>query len=512
MRNLFRKLVNQNNKKIVSVLAGVVIISCLITTVCLGCGLNNKELIKSFKSDNSIVKSIEKRQDLQCNNESKNCNNSIKNNKSNDCNNSVKNNDSNDCNNSVKNNNSNGCNNSIKNNQSNDCNNSMNCQEVTSEDLYDFVEIGENLNQSCNVQNVQQSCDISRNESSDCENSDCENSECENPTDSKDPGDTSVTKDISNEKQIEGDIQKSENEDNKTIPQNPYNKDYKLNYNTQCDRKDAECDNANCLNTDENYEDSCNNKSSNCTKSNCLTENQKRMLEEYLGDLSKYSNLFSEYCNNGSCNIKVITGNNNCSLEDYLNNVINNDTNSNENTIADNNVNTNDNPNVNTNDNSNANTNNNPNVNTNDNPNVNTNGNPNEDNNSHTSNSQTTQYIDEVIRLVNVERNKAGLPSVTKNANACMAANVRANEIITSFSHTRPNGKDCFSVLSEYNINYRACGENIAMGQKTPEEVMEAWMNSSGHRANILSANFSQIGVGVVYSQGRYYWAQMFLG
>lgn len=125
---------------------------------------------------------------------------------------------------------------------------------------------------------------------------------------------------------------------------------------------------------------------------------------------------------------------------------------------------------------------------------------------------QNTAFVDEVIRLVNQERAKAGLPALSKNSSLCTVANVRAGEIITVFDHTRPNGKNCFSILSEYNIMYRAAGENIAWGQTSPQQVMEGWMNSPGHRANILSANFSEIGVGVVYSGGRYYWAQMFIG
>lgn len=120
------------------------------------------------------------------------------------------------------------------------------------------------------------------------------------------------------------------------------------------------------------------------------------------------------------------------------------------------------------------------------------------------------QYVDEVIRLVNEERSKKGLALLKKNETLCQAATVRSNEITSVFSHTRPNGSSCFTVVDEYNISYVALGENIAMGQKTPQEVMNSWMNSQGHRENILSGNFSEIGVGVVYYKQSYYWTQIF--
>ena len=118
-------------------------------------------------------------------------------------------------------------------------------------------------------------------------------------------------------------------------------------------------------------------------------------------------------------------------------------------------------------------------------------------------------YAAKVAELVNVERAKAGLPALTLDAAASQAAQVRAAEIRTSFSHTRPSGKNCFTALAEAGVNYRAAGENIASGQKTPEEVVTAWMNSEGHRKNILSPNFTGIGVG--YLEGNY-WTQFFIG
>lgn len=123
----------------------------------------------------------------------------------------------------------------------------------------------------------------------------------------------------------------------------------------------------------------------------------------------------------------------------------------------------------------------------------------------------SSAYVDEVIRLVNIERNKEGLTSLSKNVTLCEAAQTRASEIITVFDHTRPDGTSCFTVTDDYKIRWTAIGENIAKGQKSPQEVVEAWMNSPGHRANILNSNFNQIGVGVVQSGGYYYWTQLFI-
>lgn len=120
-------------------------------------------------------------------------------------------------------------------------------------------------------------------------------------------------------------------------------------------------------------------------------------------------------------------------------------------------------------------------------------------------------YAEQVVKLVNVERAKAGLPALTMQTDITSAANVRAKEIKQSFSHTRPNGSSFNSVLKEQGVSYRGAGENIAYGQKTPEQVMEGWMNSSGHRANILNANFKNIGVGYYQDErGVNYWVQLF--
>ena len=91
------------------------------------------------------------------------------------------------------------------------------------------------------------------------------------------------------------------------------------------------------------------------------------------------------------------------------------------------------------------------------------------------------------------------------------AALVRAKETEQSFSHTRPNGSSFSTALKEQGVSYRSSGENIAWGQKTPEDVMKAWMNSEGHRANILNARFTKIGVGYYQNaRGTNYWTQLF--
>lgn len=122
-----------------------------------------------------------------------------------------------------------------------------------------------------------------------------------------------------------------------------------------------------------------------------------------------------------------------------------------------------------------------------------------------------TDFAKEVLRLVNVERSKAGLQALSTTSALQNAADKRAKEIVSSFSHTRPNGTSFTTVLKEYSISYRAAGENIAWGQKTPAQVMDAWMNSSGHRANILGSQFGKVGIGVYKdAKGVYYWTQVF--
>lgn len=122
-----------------------------------------------------------------------------------------------------------------------------------------------------------------------------------------------------------------------------------------------------------------------------------------------------------------------------------------------------------------------------------------------------SSFGNQVLQLVNVERSKAGLSKLTMDSTLSAAAQKRAVEIETSFSHTRPNGTKFSTVLAEYGISYRTSGENLAYGQRSPEEVVNGWMNSPGHRANILNGNFNKIGIGVHQgSNGTIYWSQLF--
>lgn len=115
-----------------------------------------------------------------------------------------------------------------------------------------------------------------------------------------------------------------------------------------------------------------------------------------------------------------------------------------------------------------------------------------------------------ITELVNEHRAEAGLQPVEYSAALSEAAQVRAKEIQQSFAHTRPDGRYFSSVLKDFGISYRTCGENIAWGQKSPEEVVTAWMNSPGHRANILNANYTKLGVGCERNGNVNYFTQLF--
>ena len=120
-------------------------------------------------------------------------------------------------------------------------------------------------------------------------------------------------------------------------------------------------------------------------------------------------------------------------------------------------------------------------------------------------------FIKELVDLVNAERAKEGLAPLTIDLKVQAAAMVRAKECEQRFSHTRPNGTSFSTALKEQGGSYRSSGENIAWGQRSPKEVMKAWMNSSGHRANIMNPNFTTIGVGYYENaNGTDYWCQLF--
>ena len=124
-----------------------------------------------------------------------------------------------------------------------------------------------------------------------------------------------------------------------------------------------------------------------------------------------------------------------------------------------------------------------------------------------------SSYADEVIRLVNKEREKAGLSSLEANKELTSAAEVRAKEISKVFGHTRPDGNSFNTAAKEAGFDGDYIGENIAGGRMTPADVVEGWMNSEGHRKNILRPEYNYIGVAYLHkSNSEYgrYWVQIF--
>ena len=120
----------------------------------------------------------------------------------------------------------------------------------------------------------------------------------------------------------------------------------------------------------------------------------------------------------------------------------------------------------------------------------------------------------EVVRLVNAERAKRGLSMLSQNWEVSRVARYKSQDMIDKryFAHQSPTYGSPFVMLDNFGIKFSAAGENIAYGQRTPTEVMNAWMNSPGHRSNILSATYNQIGVGVAKAaNGTFYWTQMFI-
>ena len=121
-------------------------------------------------------------------------------------------------------------------------------------------------------------------------------------------------------------------------------------------------------------------------------------------------------------------------------------------------------------------------------------------------------YEREVIRLVNAERAKYGLAALTEDAALTRTARMKSQDMHDRgyFDHNSPTYGTPFQLMKSQGISYRTAGENIAMGYRTPEAVVNAWMNSAGHRANILNASYTKIGVGYVESGN--YWTQHFTG
>ena len=126
--------------------------------------------------------------------------------------------------------------------------------------------------------------------------------------------------------------------------------------------------------------------------------------------------------------------------------------------------------------------------------------------------SAVSAYEQKVVELTNQERAKNGLKPLALDTELSKVAREKSRDMQSKgyFSHTSPTYGSPFDMMKKFGISYRSAGENIAMGQRTPEEVVKAWMNSSGHRANILNSSYTHIGVGHVATGN--YWTQMFIG
>lgn len=128
--------------------------------------------------------------------------------------------------------------------------------------------------------------------------------------------------------------------------------------------------------------------------------------------------------------------------------------------------------------------------------------------------SSVTTLENQVIRLTNIERSKRGLPTLKANWQLSRVARYKSQDMINKnyFAHQSPTYGSPFDMMQAFGLRFASAGENIAMGQRSPQEVMTAWMNSPGHRGNILSTSFTEIGVGLAKDKyGRYYWTQMFI-
>lgn len=126
--------------------------------------------------------------------------------------------------------------------------------------------------------------------------------------------------------------------------------------------------------------------------------------------------------------------------------------------------------------------------------------------------SSALSFEKEVVRLVNKERTSRGLKPLTQNWELSRVARYKSQDMKDNryFAHNSPTYGSPGKMIRDFGISYRSYGENIAKGYSTPQAVVDGWMNSSGHRQNILNPSFTQIGVGYVASGN--YWTQMFIG
>ncbi|UYO36723.1 CAP domain-containing protein [Bacillus zhangzhouensis] len=126
--------------------------------------------------------------------------------------------------------------------------------------------------------------------------------------------------------------------------------------------------------------------------------------------------------------------------------------------------------------------------------------------------SSLNAFEKEVVELTNKERAKQGLKALSVDSKLSKSARAKSQDMKDKnyFSHTSPTYGSPFDQMKQFGITYKSAGENIAQGQRSPQEVVTAWMNSEGHRANILNKNYTHIGVGYVKSGN--YWTQQFIG
>ncbi|MEK3886120.1 CAP domain-containing protein [Bacillus sp. FSL K6-3431] len=126
--------------------------------------------------------------------------------------------------------------------------------------------------------------------------------------------------------------------------------------------------------------------------------------------------------------------------------------------------------------------------------------------------SQLSAFEQQVFDLTNQERTKNGLAPLKIDLELSKVAREKSRDMSANnyFDHNSPTYGSPFDMMKKFGITYRSAGENIAMGQRTPQEVVTGWMNSSGHRANILSQDFTHIGVG--HDANGNYWTQQFIG
>ncbi|MFJ7682586.1 CAP domain-containing protein [Peribacillus butanolivorans] len=126
--------------------------------------------------------------------------------------------------------------------------------------------------------------------------------------------------------------------------------------------------------------------------------------------------------------------------------------------------------------------------------------------------SELSAFEQQVVKLTNAERAKQGLAALKIDTELSKVARLKSQDMKDKnyFDHNSPTYGSPFDMMKKFGISYTSAGENIAQGQKTPEEVVEAWMNSQGHRENIMNSSFTHIGVGYVESGN--YWTQQFIG